>query len=357
VYALVQRNYSFLGVAALTLTFMTITAWASAFQTSWLSLLVVPLIMLLMRNRRAGDVIEYLITTNPDYPHFGWIIDQLKAYPQQLISLLRLSILVVDGLLLSHLGRRLARSGERREAITRKIRSSPAAEIAIDPNRVHQMATGFLLRAWQRRLAVLGGGAALLMCTALALVLVLLPLFNADHLMFSNVRVDMLDSLILGSIVPAVAVALIWRERSAGFGYESLFPATRPQFAREMAAALAMDLAIYWLAAMVATLAPIVAWRPEAFSLPLTGASLVACVLMQVVSFGAIYASVRVRSILVTMLILGLLLLVSAVPLQLAWSDHPMLSSGQLVVFAGIEMGVGCVLAVLANRQWSCADL
>jgi len=110
-FALVPYHYSFLGVAALTLTFMTITAWASAFQTSWISLLIVPLIMLLVRNRTAGDVIEYLVMAHPDYNQFGWIMDRLKLYPKPLIPLLRLSVLVVDGLLLTHLGQHLARSG------------------------------------------------------------------------------------------------------------------------------------------------------------------------------------------------------------------------------------------------------
>jgi len=188
--------------------------------------------------------------------------------------------------------------------------------------------------------------------------LVVLPFFNTEHRMFSNVNVDMLNTLILGSIVPAVAVALIWRVRSGTFGYESLFPATRPHFAIETALALAMDMAIYWEAAMAATLAPIVAWQPQALKMPITHASLLACAMMQVLSVGAIYASARVRSILFTILILGVLLLADTVPLSLAWSsDNAPLSAGQLIVFAMVEMGVGAILILGACRSWCATDL
>lgn len=227
--------------------------------------------------------------------------------------------------------------------------AAPATAFGIGPRG--RRPTGFLARSWHRRLAVAGRFAPWITGAALA------GLLAASRAMTGFETTDPLPALILATLTPAVAAGLTWRERWRSLGYESLFPAGRGQFVREMASALAADVAEFWAPAVAAAAAVVVAWPPTPPDWPTRlAATLAASAMMQCLVAGGLFLTARSGHPMLYVGVLTALAAATAVPVSLAWSPHPTLAPTGLLAAAAGEMVVGLAMAWAGGAAWRRAD-
>jgi len=339
-----DAGVSLLGAVAVTLALITRAAWWSSFRAAWPSIAIVPLCLLLMTHESAMNTLKAIL-----------LVD-VGAFETALRS----------GLLLADLGglyliaRNLCRLGELHEPVKASGLHRRETWAGNEPQREHVACVGFWSRAIHRRVAVLGRGSPWIMAAALGGMLFGISLLYADNhgSHFGQRPSDLNASLLLAAIVPAVSVAIIWRERWATFGYESLFPASRGEFAIELATAMALDLFEFWAAATVAALVPTLIWSPQLLLDPLILASLLATAIIQLLNFGAILFAAQSPGLMGFIITLSALLLASAIPMSLAFHhEPPAINANQLLVAATIEAAGGLLIGLAAIRGWRSREL
>jgi hypothetical protein len=69
--------------------------------------------------------------------------------------------------------------------------------------------------------------------------------------------------LLIVMVLPPVLAIGHWARRWPSLGYESLRPASRDAFLRELGLAMALDLAEAWIVIMTATILPLTFWVPD----------------------------------------------------------------------------------------------
>ncbi|HEX4795828.1 MAG TPA: hypothetical protein VH370_18720 [Humisphaera sp.] len=343
-----DTGVSLLGAIAVTLALMTLAAWWSSFRSAWPSLLIVPLCLLLMTSQSALIILKAFL-----------LVDAGRVE-----TAIRIGLLLADigGLYL--LARSLCRPGGLAEPFdTAGIRRRSTWNSG-EPRREHVACVGFWSRAAHRRQAVLGRGTPWIMAAALGGLLFGVSLLyvgqsQSHHIKweFGERPSDLTASLLLAAIVPAVAVAIIWRERWATFGYESLFPASRAEFAAELAAAMALDLLEFWAATTIAALIPALIWAPGILLDPLILASLLASAIIQLLNFGAILFAAQSPALMGLIVTLSALLLAAAIPMSMAFHERPALNPSQLIITAIIEGTGGLVLGLAGIQGWRRREL
>ncbi len=230
------------------------------------------------------------------------------------------------------------------------------ATAAVSPAEVGRRAP--LTTAWSRvrhrRSAAVGGAAPWL---AGGLVMAVLLFVSRLMRVWNDVDLQVKASLILVTILPAVAVVCLWAERWPRLAAESLLPASRRRFAAETALALAVDLASFWVAVAVGVTVPLVVAPTASVDRASLAAHLGASAGVQVLGFAALLWSLSLRSWPATAVLLGAALAAMAGPIAFSGtraSDRPAgLPSGATAALAG----VGLLLAAAAYRRWRYGNL
>jgi hypothetical protein len=151
-------------------------------------------------------------------------------------------------------------------------------------------------------------------------------------------------------------VATGWRERWPALGFESLFPSARGEFVKEIAVGLLADLAEFWVAATVASIAVLAVFTPQLLLSRFVAASIVASLMMQVLWFGAIFLSSRFRQLVPYALLLAAIGIAILSPIVEFWQDHRLFGP---VIFLGVaitEMVCGLVFALMGLDSWRRAE-
>jgi hypothetical protein len=175
---------------------------------------------------------------------------------------------------------------------------------------------------------------------------------------------EVLRALLLAMAVPSVAVAGAWHARRRALAYESLFPAGRDAFAREVAAAVAVDVAVYWLAAAAGAVASVAFTRPEWLASPLLAGGLAASAAAQCLAVGGLLLAMHARAAAVHVITPTSVSLIGAALLSALWphdwSPDPQAAPEHLrvVLFAGLAVAaIGAALSAVAIAEWRHADL
>lgn len=183
-------------------------------------------------------------------------------------------------------------------------------------------------------------------------LLLLALLFGRDR-----EHTEVMCCLVMATVIPGAIVAASWRERWPSLAYESLYPAGKDQFISEIAVAVAVDLAEFWLAAFVAALVALAIVAPRLLVSPLVGVGFLASGMMQVPVFGVTLLMSRRQAGVVSAGLMVLVMLAQLVPLLETWSDHPALKPAGLLLVALAEMAFGILLALAGYANWRRAEL
>ena len=324
-----------LGMLAIVLSLMTLTAAWAALHKPWASLLILPLLVLAFFSDGFARSLDWIIN---DLHRQSW---GSRVFSQLQIILLNLLILLVVGLKLAR--RRTSESGRSRSTAG----SVPAPE-SVSVGGLHRPLVTPLSRAWHRRHGVLDPSAPWAVGIILAVLLMVATLLG-------HRQSDLLRSILLPTVVPGVVISLIWRERWGNLGYESLYPARRADFVSELAVATAIQLAELWLATALAAIVPIAVWEPSLLASPIVCAALLASAAMQFMVFGVMFVAALFRA---TLLYVNLLTILAAlIPITFAWADKPLLSPRGLLFVAIVQMACGIALTVLGSMAWRRRDL
>jgi hypothetical protein len=171
----------------------------------------------------------------------------------------------------------------------------------------------------------------------------------------NNPAIGALESFILvAMILPAVSTIGHWGRRCAALGYESLRPASRPRFVREIGLAIALDLAEAWVAVTSAALFAVWVWDPQAAVELVTGGFLLLAAATCLVVFGVNWWVLRLRNSALTAVVMVLTGLAPIAPLLgkrlyagTGWTSP--LALGLLVI--------GALVTLDAYGRWCGADL
>ena len=336
------------------LTVMTLAA-LSTIGSAWWLVLLVPMIWAL-QNRRFESLGNLLVQ---DFSHLR-IPVRFSARAMALerrVWVVRIAVLIFNLAALAVLAwRAKPRTTEPWEVrIFRRVIAWLSGErrpLAIDVDSSHRPVTSVLRRASHRRLAVHHPRFAWVVAGSLAIVLLLLSLLfgrDRDHS-------EVMACLAMVTVIPGAIVAASWRERWPSIAYESLYPARREEFVSEIAVALAVDLAEFWLAAFLAALLPLAILEPRMLLSPLVAAGFLASAMMQVPVFGACLLMSKRQGGIVTAGITALIMLAQLVPLLEMWSEHPVLTPVGLLLVALGQMCLGLVLAIAGYATWRRAE-
>ena len=355
---------TFVGGLLIFSSLMLISAWWASFKSLWLSLFIGPL-MIIGSILFTELLIAHFSQSNPDYDKINALLwnDVLKILPP-ILPIAFIALLW-----------KLERGGRRRRKTPQRLIN--AAQKAVKPAKaaratrafVHRPMSSFLTRSNRRRVSAFGRFTVLGMGIFLAVVL----LFIAKILFtFGEVRYNegllMNMSLILITITPTITVVLMWRERLPFLAAESLYPATRTKFVREMGAALAGDFILFWLAATTAALIIMAFFAPVILHTLDFWTCLAASAIMQLLAYGAIALTMSLRSwafmFVASMIILGWMFF----PIESAMYNFPssLLNNQQIpldfnvgnIFFLSLgAAGLGMVLALVAYLRWRRIEL
>lgn len=338
-------SFSVAGMAAIVLTLMTLSAVCGAFRSGWLAALLLPaLLFFAITETRIDRIIDGLV--------WGYVGYGTREFWREA----RFILLALDALALTGIGLHLSRAGTDRAVRTFTQTWNPTDDAAdAGPPPAH-LTAGFSaaaisseriephLRHAPTRARVMGPWGPWAFGGVLALVLLLIPTGREQG--------GAIRSLLLASLGPALAVALVWRERWPSLGYESLFPLSATDFVRRVGWALAADIGEFWLASTIAGVLALLAWDRESLGSAAFVESLLASALMQCLVFGALFCALRTRSWSICIGALCALIVLIAAPFAITWSSHPMLTFLHLIIVALIEMLAGFVLAGIGYRSW-----
>lgn len=337
------------GCFTMGITLVTMAAYSSLFRSRWVPLLLVPIFFIGLTDHTGRIVRE--ISFDP-------AIGTIPYYAENILPRrnTRLVILSADLVALLALGWLVVRVGDGPGSVVRRLLERITPRPSVSNNSLptvstHRTIPGSWARAWHRRAKVLGRAAPWVAGGGLA-ALLLTARFG-----FDTGPVNPLGALILATVVPGVAVGLTWRERWPTAGYESLYPARRADFARETAAAMASELAEYWLAITAAVLLA----RAADGSEPMLSARLVtvlaASALMQCLVFGGVLLAARSRATMSYIGVLTGLAFATALPIVFTWPRTADSDPHGLLPAAFAEMVLGVVLTAAGYAAWRRGDL
>jgi hypothetical protein len=323
-----------LGVFAVALTLMSLTALWASFRSPWMSLLIIPLFLFAITWQPVATFIDHLLS--PAFSGEG--SNRLHA----------LEMIAVNAVLLAAV--RMKLSQQRHEQPVKRFGPTISRNIREDtPPPPPRLLTAPFTRIWHRRHGVLNPLAPWAVAGIIGLLLVCVPLVLGAK------QADMLRSLLLPTLVPGVVISALWRERWLNLGYESLYPVERSRFIGELAAATAISVAELWLTTTLAVLPAIAIWQPRMLTSQMLYVTIAASAAMQFMVFGVMFVTALFRPLLPYMNIVTILAML--VPIALTWASEPALSPHGLLVVASIEMAVGLILTTWGSSAWRRADL
>jgi hypothetical protein len=355
-------SLSFFGVFLVVWTFMTLAALASI-ESPWWLLELIPLMIALVASRHIQYYLDLFVldfhgyTSNSSFYRLSpqWqnrlIVD--RTIEAHYVWFARVVIIALNAIAMAFVSWRAKPLTNTPwslrmidKALARLSRPKKLVEISS-----HRPLATLLRRASHRRFAVhdprMGWGIAGSVA-GLCTLITLLVGHDPRHL------TTVAQSLVLASVIPGAVVAAGWRERWPSLGYESLLPSRRDQFAIEMALAMAIDLAEFWIAGWLGALVPLLIWEPGMVLSHGFLLSVAASGLMQVLLFGGALLAARWRTgIVFGAIMLMLLMLAIFVPMLETWSDHPSLKPAGLLIVAVVEMGAGLVMAITGHAFWT----
>jgi hypothetical protein len=217
----------------------------------------------------------------------------------------------------------------------------------------HRRVKGLAARVWHRRGAALPRHAAIWVACMLFAILVIGPLSSLPH----RDPTLVLRALLLAALTPGIVAAVVWRERWPVLGLESLFPGRRRDFLWEIACTMALNLAEVWLAAAVAATGAVAAFRPPGVTMAGFALNLLVAGIGQALVLGALFLLTPFRAAFVYFVVMTLLAVAIAIPLELAWSGRPQLGTDGLLTIAAVEAAGGLVLALAGAALWTRRDL
>jgi hypothetical protein len=226
------------------------------------------------------------------------------------------------------------------------------------PTRQSKSASTILHRltlptAWSRlrhlRSAGINLAAPWIVALLLAAVLMLIPpLLISSH----HPEMQMQISLILMTILPSVAVVLLWAERWPRFGVESLLPATRQKFVTEIIAAMAIDLLHFWIAIAFAALVPLLLLPLMPMHWPILAERVLASGLMQALTFAAILWAMWLRTWPALATLLGLAIGATTGPLSFSTKLVPVIPISTILPLSGLIALIGIAVSAIAYHRW-----
>ncbi|HSZ54525.1 MAG TPA: hypothetical protein VK797_02615 [Tepidisphaeraceae bacterium] len=337
------------------LTFMTLAA-LSAIGSAWWLLVLIPLIWAATTRWKFELLIKLFVQDFRNVPPARFY-DRWMALMHR-VWLVRAAVLIFDLAALAVLAWRVKPATTESWEL-RMIRTVFAAfgrrsgSVRAEARVAHEPLTSVLRRANHRRLAVHHPRFAWSVAGFLAVALLLLALlFGRDR-----EHTEVMCCLVMATVIPGAIVAASWRERWPSLAYESLYPAGKDQFISEIAVAVAVDLAEFWLAAFVAALVALAIVAPRLLVSPLVGVGFLASGMMQVPVFGVTLLMSRRQAGVVSAGLMVLVMLAQLVPLLETWSDHPALKPAGLLLVALAEMAFGILLALAGYANWRRAEL
>lgn len=339
---------SFPGILAVVTTVVTFMAWAG---TRW--------------SPAAGPIVILALVVIGIEPHVQGaartamrIVGGEAAAGELLVSpaaqLLFLLLAGIEILLLPRalrVPRELDERGPGRDSTGSERESLP--EPIASPPKPHRPLKGIAARVWHRRRATLPPHAAVWAACALFAILVIGPLSSLPH----REPTLVLRALMLATLTPGIVAALIWRERWPVLGLESLFPGRRREFLWEIAWTMALNLVEVWLAAALAATGAVAVFRPPGVTVEGFAVNLLVAGVGQALVLGALFLLTPFRAAFVYFVVLTLLAVAIAIPLELAWSGRPQLATEGLLTTAAVEAAGGLVLALLGTAFWTRRDL
>ena len=350
------------GVFVVALTFLTLVAWA-AYQPWLLPVLAVVLIL----SVRQTPVHYFISRITVWWPEFSYsrvpegmrLTYRLLDESQHTLAVALRWVIVLANIIALQLLARLAKPGPKPTGATllialraafRSIQSSQPSQVRplLTPSKI----TSTLSRGRHRRFGVHSPAAPWILALGTGICLSILMLI--DDRILSHTRVAV--TLIMLTLLPGVLVATGWRERWASLGYESLLPTGRAQFIREIAIALTIDLAEFWLAAMVVGIGVLFLFSPADVTGPFF-LSVVCSALMQPLWLGAIFLTSRFRQLAPYIVVLTATALLTILPIVQVWSDARISKLPFLATISVIELACGLILLQSALRLWRRADL
>jgi hypothetical protein len=154
-------------------------------------------------------------------------------------------------------------------------------------------------------------------------------------------------------ILPPVLAIGHWTRRWPSLGYESLRPASRSRFIRELGFVMALDLAEAWLVVTVASIIPLLVWSPQALADLATSGFFVLSAATAIVVFALNVWLLRLRSTLLSVLALALTGLSPAVPFVLNRGHG---GAGVILPIAAGMLVLGALVTLDAYARWRRTD-
>lgn len=333
-FRMMQSDTTFaLGVFAVALTLMSLTAIWASFRSPWLSLLMIPLFLLAITWQPLATFIDHLLSPPP------WDVSNRVH-----------AVEIVGANIMLFFAVRIKLSQPQEAGPLKRIRAFEAKRDRGDDRLPpHRLLTAPFTRIWHRRHGVLNPVAPWAVAGIIGLLLVCVPFVLGAK------QSDMLRSLLLPTLVPGVVISALWRERWLNLGYESLYPVERSRFIGELAAATAINLAELWLATTLAVLPAIAIWQPRMFASQMLYVTLAASAAMQFMVFGVMFVTALFRPLLPYMNIVTILAML--IPIAFTWASEPSLSPHGLLLVAAIEMAIGLILTAWGSAAWRRTDL
>lgn len=159
-------------------------------------------------------------------------------------------------------------------------------------------------------------------------------------------------SLILVTILPSVAVAVLWAERWPRLAVESLLPASRRQFVAEITAAIAIDLLHFWIAIAIAATLPLLLIPLKPVNGTMFAERLLSSGLMQLLAFAAILWAMWLRSWPALAILLCLAMAAMAGPLSFSTKRVPLIPISTILPISMLIALIGIALTATSYHRW-----
>ncbi|HEY8748317.1 MAG TPA: hypothetical protein VIM11_10105 [Tepidisphaeraceae bacterium] len=350
------------GQTVVVLVYMTLAAYAV--YNPWLLPILAAMLILGIRNSPVRNVISDIRIWYPDGKLYSEatretsllnVLHQLRTqnalYLRAIVFLINLIAIQVLVWLARPKRMRRGFAPAAMDHIMRSLSSFQSHIVSVTP---HVPMTSMVSRGRHRRNAtrsqrapwVLSGGSAVLLVGLLWLMG-----FHASE----NIRLCIV--LVMITLLPGAVVATAWRERWLGLGYESLFPSGREQFVKEIAVGLATDLAEFWVAVAISSIAVLALFGAQALLNPSLIVSLVASLMMQILWIGAIFLASWFRQVVPYVVLLTGVGLAMLIPLFELFQNHRLLGMRSFLLIALAEMACGIIFLLSGMSLWRKADL
>jgi hypothetical protein len=168
------------------------------------------------------------------------------------------------------------------------------------------------------------------------------------------------------TVLPGIVVGFLWPRRWLTIGYEAMLPSSRRRFIFEVGTAMLIDQLALWLscqfaALMLQTVATLVPQSPEMRMVPFDFERYVLVIggmaLPQLLIFGMVTATMRLRSALVSFLIIFPLAFLPAVPIVIArWLSDGHSDLYQVTAAFVTTLSLGLLSVAFSWWVWSDAE-